>query len=58
MSRGQTLEAFETQRGQELDRLQRELKEDTYQPLPLGQQRNPEEGQTGRVSNAWHTCDL
>jgi RNA-directed DNA polymerase len=32
---GQNLEAFETQLNQQLDRLQRELKEDTYQPLPV-----------------------
>ena len=32
---GQNLEAFEAQLGQQLDRLQRELKEDTYQPLPV-----------------------
>ena len=34
---GQTLEAFEGQLNQQLDRLQRELKEDTYQPLPVRQ---------------------
>ena len=34
---GQTLEAFEAQLDQQLDRLQRELKEDTYQPLPVRQ---------------------
>src|SRR6266478_6785680 len=34
---GQNLEAFEAQLGQQLDRLQRELKEDTYQPLPVRQ---------------------
>jgi RNA-directed DNA polymerase len=34
---GQNLEAFEAQLAQELDRLQRELKEDTYQPLPVRQ---------------------
>src|SRR5215471_5269065 len=32
---GQNLEAFEAQLNQQLDRLQRELKEDTYQPLPV-----------------------
>jgi RNA-directed DNA polymerase len=31
---GQNLEVFEAQLDQQLDRLQRELKEDTYQPLP------------------------
>jgi len=34
---GQNLEAFKTQLNQQLDRLQRELKEDTYQPLPVRQ---------------------
>ena len=34
---GQTLEAFEAQLDRQLDRLQRELKEDTYQPLPVQQ---------------------
>jgi len=34
---GQSLEAFEAQLDQQLDRLQRELKEDTYQPLPVRQ---------------------
>src|SRR5260370_3802570 len=34
---GQSLEAFEAQLEQQLDRLQRELKEDTYQPRPVGQ---------------------
>src|SRR5213592_3902803 len=32
---GQNLEAFEAQLNQQLERLQRELKEDTYQPLPV-----------------------
>jgi RNA-directed DNA polymerase len=34
---GQTLEAFEAHLNQQLERLQRELKEDTYQPLPVRQ---------------------
>ena len=34
---GQTLEAFEAQLDQQLERLQRELKADTYQPLPVRQ---------------------
>src|SRR5690349_25015057 len=34
---GQTLEAFEAQLDQQLDRLQRELREDTYQPLQVCQ---------------------
>ena len=32
---GQTLDAFEAQLNQQLDRLHRELKEDTYHPLPV-----------------------
>jgi RNA-directed DNA polymerase len=34
---GQSLEAFEVQLDEQLDRLRRELKEDTYQPLPVRQ---------------------
>jgi RNA-directed DNA polymerase len=34
---GQTLEAFEAQLNQQLERLQRELKEGSYQPLPVRQ---------------------
>src|SRR5262250_25917 len=34
---GQTLDAFEAQLNQQLDRLHREQKEDTYQPLPVRQ---------------------
>jgi retron-type reverse transcriptase len=55
---GQNLEAFETQLDQQLDRLQRELKEDTYQPQPVRQHPIQKKGQTWRVSNAWNTHDL
>jgi RNA-directed DNA polymerase len=34
---GQSLEAFDAQLNQQLDRLQRELREDTYHPLPVRQ---------------------
>ena len=44
---GQTLEAFETQLNQQLDRLQRELKEDTYQPLPVRQHPIPKRDKPG-----------
>src|ERR1700746_899297 len=44
---GQTLEAFEEQLGQQLDRLQRELKEDTYQPLPVRQHPIPKRDKPG-----------
>jgi group II intron reverse transcriptase/maturase len=44
---GQTLEAFETQLDQQLDRLQRELKEDTYQPLPVRQHPIPKRDKPG-----------
>jgi RNA-directed DNA polymerase len=44
---GQTLEAFEEQLEQQLDRLQRELKEDTYQPLPVRQHPIPKRDKPG-----------
>jgi retron-type reverse transcriptase len=48
---GQTLAHFQAQLGQELARLERELKGDTYQPLPVRQHPIPSQ-------NAGHTCDL
>jgi group II intron reverse transcriptase/maturase len=44
---GQTLEAFEAQLGQQLDRLQQELKGDTYQPQPVRQVPIPKAGKPG-----------
>jgi RNA-directed DNA polymerase len=44
---GQNLEAFEMQLNQQLDRLQRELKEDTYQPLPVRQHPIPKRDKPG-----------
>ena len=44
---GQNLEAFETQLEQQLNRLQRELKEDTYQPLPGKQHPIPKRDKPG-----------
>jgi retron-type reverse transcriptase len=55
---GQNLETFEAQLDQQLDRLHRELKEGTYQPVTGATTSHPEEGQTRRVSNARHTRDL
>ena len=43
----QTLEAFEAQLNQQLERLQRELKEDTYQPLPVRQHPIPKRDKPG-----------
>src|SRR5207245_4550306 len=43
----QNPEAFEAQLNQQLDRLQRELKEDTYQPLPVRQQSIPKRDKPG-----------
>src|SRR6267154_2105362 len=44
---GQNLEAFEAQLNQQLDRLLRELKEDTYQPLPVRQHPIPKRDKPG-----------
>src|SRR2546429_3761411 len=44
---GQNLEAFEAQLDQQLDRLQRELKGDTYQPLPVRQHPIQKRDKTG-----------
>jgi RNA-directed DNA polymerase len=44
---GQTLEVFDEQLEQQLDRLQRELKEDTYQPLPVRQHPIPKRDKPG-----------
>ena len=44
---GQSLEAFETQRGSELNRLQTELKEEAYQPQPVRQVQIPKVGKPG-----------
>jgi RNA-directed DNA polymerase len=44
---GQNLEAFEAQLDQQLDRLQRELNEDTYQSLPVRQHPIPKRDKPG-----------
>ena len=44
---GQNLEAFEAQLNQQLERLQRELKDDTYQPLPVRQHPIPKRDKPG-----------
>jgi len=46
---GQNLEAFETQLSQQLDRLYQELKEDTYQPLPVRQHPIPKRDKPDEV---------
>src|SRR6266700_401367 len=49
---GQNLEAFEAQLNQQLDRLLRELKEDTYQPLPVRQHPIPKRYKAGRSGSS------
>jgi group II intron reverse transcriptase/maturase len=44
---GQTLEVFEAELEQQLERLQRELEEDTYQPLPVRQHPIPKRDKPG-----------
>jgi len=44
---GQTLETFESQLEQQLERLHRELREDSYQPLPVRQHQIPKNGKPG-----------
>ena len=44
---GQSLEAFEAQLHQQLDRLHRELKEDAYRPLPVRQHPIPKRDKPG-----------
>src|SRR4051794_41356547 len=46
---GQSLEAFAAQVDPQLDRLQSELKDETYQPQPVRQGKNPKAGEPGGV---------
>src|SRR3982751_4233291 len=46
---GQSLEAFAAQLDPQLDRLQSELQDETYQPQPVRQVPNPEAGGRGGV---------
>src|SRR6202022_4863434 len=57
---GQNLEAFEAQLEEQLDRLQRELKEDTYQPQPVRQhpiqkREQPVQHRTVRIARLHHS---
>ena len=51
---GQSLEAFEAQLDQQLDRLQRELTEETYRPQPVRQVPIQKEGKPGE----WRTLGI
>jgi RNA-directed DNA polymerase len=55
---GQNLAAFEAQLDQQLDRLQRELMQDSLSTCSGAASPNPEARQTGRVSNARRAHDL
>ena len=55
---GQSLEAFGQQLGSELNRLQRELKEEAYQPQPVRQVPDSEGGEAGRAWDAGNPNDL
>ena len=55
---GQTLEEFEAHSEQYLDRLHRELKEDTYRPEPVRQVAIPKAGKPGEFRPARHSDDL
>src|ERR687893_2655782 len=45
---GQSIEAFEAQLDEQLDRMHAELRDGTYQPLPVRQQLIPKAGQPGK----------
>ena len=52
---GQSLADFEEQLDEQLDRLHEELRDDTYQPLPVRQQLDPQGRPAGQVSPARHS---
>src|ERR1700737_5307026 len=48
---GQSLEEFSAQLDQQLDRLQRELQEDVYEPRPVRKVQIPKGGKPGRFDS-------
>ena len=55
---GQSIEAFEENLAENLSRLHKELKDDTYHPQPVRQKMIPKPGQPGEVTTSGDTHSL